>query len=400
MKQPLSLLVAAVAATACAPAVPAGEFRIVGKIENVPDGAVVRLYEPQGQMLRGIGVDTLAGGRFSFRDTVAFPKVVQISVTVGDYRGGTLDVWVAPGKRIEVRGEDKQAWLWEAASDIAEQADEDMYRALVEPQICELNWFQDMLNTQQDFARYMELFGQVSEKTVRRMQTAPVTRVWLNKLAECARLLQFGIGTAHKAEMLALYDRMTEEQRQSPMGRRIDAYLNPAPAVGAGDRLGRRSVRCGWESASPGGIHREIYFARFLECGLRSVRTGDSRTARDRTKVCRQGCGCEHQPRPEAGVEGVYCRKTVGRKPMERTCRRRYRAWDALWGKGNSAFRVDRSRRPDSGCMAGLRQGEPAGKNGAKHQVIWTIFVWTSIFGQCGCSRPAVMPQMPCARTR
>lgn len=121
MKQPLSLLVAAVAATACAPAVPAGEFRIVGKIGNVPDGAVVRLYEPQGQMLRGIGVDTLAGGRFSFRDTVAFPKVVQISVTVGDYRGGTLDVWVAPGKRIEVRGEDKQAWLWEAVSDIAER---------------------------------------------------------------------------------------------------------------------------------------------------------------------------------------------------------------------------------------------------------------------------------------
>ena len=375
MKQPLSLLFAAVAATACAPAVPAGEFRIVGKIGNVPDGAVVRLYEPQGQMLRGIGVDTLAGGRFFFRDTVAFPKVVQISVTVGDYRGGTLDVWVAPGKRIEVRGEDKQAWLWEAASDIAEQADEDMYRALVEPQICELNWFQDMLNTQQDFARYMELFGQVSEKTVRRMQTAPVTRVWLNKLAECARLLQFGIGTAHKGEMLALYDRMTEEQRQSPMGRRIDAYLNPAPAVGAGDR-------------------HTLAQQKLCE------RTGDSRTARDRTKVCRQGCGCEHQPRPEAGVEGVYCRKTVGRKPMERTCRRRYRAWDALWGKGNSAFRVDRSRRPDSGCMAGLRQGEPAGKNGAKHQVIWTIFVWTSIFGQCGCSRPAVMPQMPCARTR
>lgn len=49
MKQPLSLLFAAVAATACAPAVPAGEFRIVGKIENVPDGAVVRLYEPQGK---------------------------------------------------------------------------------------------------------------------------------------------------------------------------------------------------------------------------------------------------------------------------------------------------------------------------------------------------------------
>lgn len=52
MKQLLCLLFAAVAVTACAPAVPAGEFRIVGKIENVPDSAVVRLYEPQGQMLR------------------------------------------------------------------------------------------------------------------------------------------------------------------------------------------------------------------------------------------------------------------------------------------------------------------------------------------------------------
>lgn len=87
-----------------------------------------------------------------------------------------------------------------------------MYRALVEPQICELNWFQDMLNTQQDFARYMELFGQVSEKTVRRMQTAPRDAGLVEQTGRMRRLLQFGIGTAHKAEMLALYDRMTEEQ--------------------------------------------------------------------------------------------------------------------------------------------------------------------------------------------
>ena len=43
MKQPLSLLFAAVAATACAPAVPAGEFRIVGKIGNVPDLSLIHI---------------------------------------------------------------------------------------------------------------------------------------------------------------------------------------------------------------------------------------------------------------------------------------------------------------------------------------------------------------------
>lgn len=276
-----------------------------------------------------------------------------------------------------------------------------MYRALVEPQICELNWFQDMLNTQQDFARYMELFGQVSEKTVRRMQTAPVTRVWLNKLAECARLLQFGIGTAHKAEMLALYDRMTEEQRQSPMGRRIDAYLNPAPAVGVGDRLVDGDLY-----DADGNLHRLAEFiGKYILLDFWSAGCGPCVQAiPELQEIARKYAGrvavVSISQDPEAGVEGVYCRKAVGRKPMERTCRRRYQAWDALWGKGNSAFRADRSRRPDSGCMAGLRQGEPAGKNGAKHQVIWTIFVWTSIFGRCGCSRPAVMPQMPCARTR
>lgn len=124
MKQPLSLLVAAVAATACAPAVPAGEFRIVGKIENVPDGAVVRLYEPQGQMLRGIGVDTLGRRSVFLPGYGRFPESCSDQCDGWGLRGGTLDVWVAPGKRIEVRGEDKQAWLWEAASDIAEQADE------------------------------------------------------------------------------------------------------------------------------------------------------------------------------------------------------------------------------------------------------------------------------------
>lgn len=235
MKYLLYLLFAAVTATACTPAVPAGEFRIVGKIENVPDSAVVHLYEWQGKMLRGIAVDTLIDGRFSFRDTISSPKAVQVYLYVGDYQAGPLDVWVAPGKCTKIRGTDKQAWLWSVVSDIPEQKDEDIYRALVEPEVRELNGFQNVLNTQQEVARYMELCGQISEKTVRYMQTAPVTQVWMNKLAEYARILQLGIG--HRAEILALCDRMSDAQQQSPTGRQINAYLNPVAAVSIGDRM-------------------------------------------------------------------------------------------------------------------------------------------------------------------
>ena len=236
MKRLLYLLFAAVAVTACAPAVPAGEFLIAGKIKNVPDSAVVFLYVSQGQSLCGIGTDTLIDGRFSLRDTIASPKAAQVCLYIGDYRGGALEVWIAPGECTEIRGEGEQAWLWEVVSDIPEQKDEDMYRALVEPEVRELNQFQDIL-TPQDMARYMELCGQISEKTVRYMQTAPVTQVWINRFAECARFLLYGIGLDHKAEMLALYDRMTEEQRQSPMGRQIGDCLHPTSKVGVGDLM-------------------------------------------------------------------------------------------------------------------------------------------------------------------
>ena len=195
------------------------------------------------------------------------------------------------------------------------------------------------------------------------MQTAPVTEVWMNRFAECARFLLYGIGTAHKAEMLALYDRMTEEQRQSPTGRRIDACLNPVATVGVGDRMADGDLY-----DIDGDVHHLAEFLgkyillEFGSKGCGGVSGGDSRIERDCGTLQRSGCSCEYQPRSRAGVEGVYCRKAVGRKPMERTCRRRYRTWESLWGKGDSAFRADRARRSDSGCMAGLRQGKPAGK--------------------------------------
>jgi len=100
MKQPLSLLVAAVAATACAPAVPAGEFRIVGKIENVPDGAVVRLYEPQGQMLRGIGVG------YDGRRSVFLPGYGRFPESCSDQ----CDGWGLPGRYARCLGCPRQTY--------------------------------------------------------------------------------------------------------------------------------------------------------------------------------------------------------------------------------------------------------------------------------------------------
>lgn len=239
MKRLLYLLFAAVTATACTPAVLAGEFRIVGKIENVPDSAVVLLYESQGRILREIAVDTLVNGEFSLQDTVSAPKIVQVNVEGEGYSNWLLDVWVAPGECVKITGKDNMIGLWDILSRIPEQQEENNYRNQFIPEMREM-----MLLTvsgkalsDQEYTLYKELLGRMSQKTIRYMQTAPVTQVWMNKLAESARLLQMGIGVDSKSEMLAVSTRMSDAQRQSPMGRQIEGYLNPAPTVSVGDLM-------------------------------------------------------------------------------------------------------------------------------------------------------------------
>lgn len=241
MKRSLFLLVAAAVLTACAPAVPAGEFRIVGKIENVPDSAVIYLYETRGRILREIAVDTLFDGAFSFRDTVSVPKVVQLYAEGEGYPNWLFEIWVAPGKRVDVKGRDKMIGLWDVSSGILEQHEENDYLAHVVPEMREMMLLMatapDEPFSERKDSLYKALFNLITDKTLRHMQTAPVTAVWMNRLVEYAGSLQYGIGIGSKAEMLALCDRMTEKQRHSRKGRSIEAYLNPPPAVSIGDAM-------------------------------------------------------------------------------------------------------------------------------------------------------------------
>lgn len=241
MKRLLYLLFAAVAVTACAPAVPAGEFLIAGKIENVPDSAVVFLYEMRGRILQEIAVDTLVDGKFSFRDTVAFPKRVLLYAEGEGYPNWLFEVWVASGKRVNVKGRDKMIGLWDVSSEIPEQQEENAYLVRVVPEMREMMLLmadapEEPFSNRKD-SLYKGLLSRITAKTVCYMQTAPVTTVWINKLVEYAGSLQYGIGTGCKAEMLALYDRMSAEQRQSQKGQLIDACLNPPPAIGIGDEM-------------------------------------------------------------------------------------------------------------------------------------------------------------------
>lgn len=69
------------------------------------------------------------------------------------------------------------------------------------------------------------------------MKTAPVTPIWIEKMLSFSEFLAYGRHTPLKEELKELYNRLSEEQKQSRKGKLIDSYLDPLPVVGIGDDM-------------------------------------------------------------------------------------------------------------------------------------------------------------------
>ena len=114
--------------SACTPQVPDNEYRIEGTLTGVPDGVVIDLYKNEGNMGIRLQRDTLREGKFMFR-TISSTERLAILVVEKDYPLYALDVWVAPGQRVDIAGKDKFYPLWDVESDILEQREENRFKA-------------------------------------------------------------------------------------------------------------------------------------------------------------------------------------------------------------------------------------------------------------------------------
>ena len=74
---------------------------------NLPDSIVIGLYEEDGSILNCVWRDTLMNGQFSFRDTVSTTRKMLIMSDNRGFPGTWLEVWIAPGEYIEIKGQDK-----------------------------------------------------------------------------------------------------------------------------------------------------------------------------------------------------------------------------------------------------------------------------------------------------
>lgn len=230
-----------------------GTFVIEGSVKNVEDGALMVLFRMDGQAGSGIGRDTLRDGKFRFRLETEGVGTEKLSLMgVGDgFPSMSCPIWVRPGSHVRVSGNDPMVATWQVESDLPEQ--------------CSWNAYQEATRTLQDeLQRGLITMAQIRRTasaetrkqrsdslyqalnvinfridsvTILRMQQAPVDAVWMEKLEGLARGCKFSKEYPWRAEAIALYDRLTEEQKQSSAAQGIYVSLYPPRVVEVGEPM-------------------------------------------------------------------------------------------------------------------------------------------------------------------
>lgn len=250
--------------TACAPQVADNEYLIAGTVTDVPDSTVVHLQKLNDQFFTAVACDTVMQGRFELRDTVSSSQRLCLTINGKGYPNYLLNLWVAPGQYIELKGDGKLFPLWDVKSDIAEQQEENRfanYTREPQKQILEYNIQESDILTalsdkkHQGNKEYQEAAWNkidsiqrlsvpfMLERTrmeVECMKTAPISQIWLEKLETNATLTRFAVAdtafqdyAAFIAPLKELYMTLPDSIKQTATAQK--AYHALFPKIKAGD---------------------------------------------------------------------------------------------------------------------------------------------------------------------
>lgn len=227
---------------------------IEGNINEIPDGTVISLMRQQGTGMKRIANDTIDNGKFKFIiHTLNNQTEALRIVSKGEGFPNTwLDVYASPGETVSIIGSDKLLRTWNIVSNIKEQQEENQYtnegfRNLTDQRqrlqalssdmwkkiaildspkekIQMTDSIQNILYPQLDS---LELL--LSKEEINLMKNLPVTSIWLDHLEALSRQSVYLKGLPI-SEAQVLYQQLTSTQRNSQIGKKIEACLTPTKA--------------------------------------------------------------------------------------------------------------------------------------------------------------------------
>ena len=267
------------------PALAGGPFVINGKLAGVEDGAVVRLFRPDGSMGAAVAADTLRNGRFMLCGEVEQLEMLSIAVQGEGFPSMGLNVWVEPDAVVSVSGRDKLLVTWKVASKIPQQAEANRYidasrSEYVQMQQAAVEF--SALAGEADRARRSRLLKRmdslqmlIRKAEIEILQQTPVSEIWLDKLRNQAVAARIMKDYPYREEVLALYEKLPQQLRETSRGRSIRLNLFPPPVVQPGDEMADADLL-----DTLGRVHRLAdYKGKYLLLDFWSIGCGPCRMA-------------------------------------------------------------------------------------------------------------------------
>lgn len=231
-----------------------GTFVIKGEVKNVEDGTLVTLFRRDGDVGSSIGVDTIRHGAFCFRLPTAGEGIEELSLRGRSehFPPMSLSIWVRPGTEVRVTGENTLVYTWKAESDLPEQYSwnayvddsrdlwEEFQRCLLENTGLRRSSLDPEARKQKADSLEHALSGisaRIDLNIIRRMQETPVDAIWLKQLEKLARECKYDKDYPYREETIALYNRLTDEEKQMEPAANAYTCLFPPQIVEEGDEM-------------------------------------------------------------------------------------------------------------------------------------------------------------------
>lgn len=232
------------------------KFVVEGQLKHIPDGTVFSLMKREGNVGSMAATDTLRNGTFRFELTTAGNGLERYDLMAHDktsFPPMSLSLWVNPGSRLLVQGENPYIYSWKVESDVKEQQ---FQQQLIQASRKEWEEFQRL--TMQEFelmrsaaqggnkeqARAKadslqqltdKLSDQITQHNIALMKQSPVNAVWMDELYRMGMSVKFRKGYPYKEDVQQLYNRLDAAQKETFEGKSVYLALNPPTVVKAGE---------------------------------------------------------------------------------------------------------------------------------------------------------------------
>lgn len=232
------------------------KFVVEGQLKHIPDGTVFSLMKREGNVGSMAATDTLQNGTFRFELTTAGNGLERYDLMAHDrtsFPPMSLSLWVNPGSRLLVQGENPYIYSWTVESDVKEQQ---FQQQLMQASRKEWEEFQRLSMQEFELMRSAaqggnkeqarakvdslqqltdKLNDQITQHNIAFMKQSSVNAVWMDELYRMGMSVKFRKDYPYKEDVQQLYNRLDAAQKETSEGKSVYLALNPPTVVKAGE---------------------------------------------------------------------------------------------------------------------------------------------------------------------